>query len=55
MPDTNNVIQLSNLFNVSIDYLLKDELEEDLTGQMGSMSVSPEAANRPKARKQGAG
>ena len=26
MPDTNNVIQLSNLFNVSIDYLLKDVL-----------------------------
>ena len=53
MPDTTNVIQLSNLFSVSIDYLLKDELEEDLAGQMGSMSVSPEAANWPKARKQG--
>lgn len=52
MPDTNNVIQLSNLFSVSIDYLLKDELDEDL-GQINSMSVPPEAAKRPKARKQG--
>lgn len=52
MPDTNNVIQLSNLFSVSIDYLLKDELDEDPAGQMGSMSVPLEAANRPKGRKQ---
>lgn len=26
-PDTENIIQLSKLFHVSIDYLLKDELE----------------------------
>lgn len=28
IPDINKLIQLSKLFNVSIDYLLKDELEE---------------------------
>ena len=29
MPDTENVVQLSKLFGVSTDYLLKDELEAD--------------------------
>lgn len=29
MPDTNNVIQLSKLFGVSIDYLLNDEFQSD--------------------------
>ena len=28
IPDINRLIQLSKLFNVSIDYLLKDEMEE---------------------------
>ena len=28
IPDINKLIQLSKIFNVSIDYLLKDELEE---------------------------
>ena len=28
IPDINKLIQLSKLFNVSIDYLLKDEMEE---------------------------
>lgn len=27
LPDTENIIQLSKLFNVSIDYLLNDEIE----------------------------
>ena len=27
LPDTENIIQLSKLFHVSIDYLLKDEIE----------------------------
>lgn len=29
LPDTDNVIQLSKLFGVSTDYLLKDEIEND--------------------------
>lgn len=29
MPDTDNVIQLSKIFGVSIDYLLKDEIKSD--------------------------
>ena len=29
VPDTENVLQLARLFDVSIDYLLKDELETD--------------------------
>lgn len=29
MPDTENVIQLSKIFEVSIDYLLKDEFKSD--------------------------
>ncbi|SHJ28937.1 Helix-turn-helix domain-containing protein [Clostridium amylolyticum] len=29
MPDTDNVIQLSNFFEVSIDYLLKDDIKSD--------------------------
>lgn len=29
MPDTENVIRLSKLFNVSIDYLLNDEFQSD--------------------------
>lgn len=29
LPDTENVIQLSKLFRVSIDYLLKDEFQSD--------------------------
>ncbi len=28
IPDINKLIQLSKLFNVSLDYLLKDEVEE---------------------------
>ena len=28
VPDLNKMIQLSRLFNVSLDYLLKDEIEE---------------------------
>lgn len=27
LPDTENIIQLSKLFNVSIDYLLDDDIE----------------------------
>lgn len=30
MPDTDNVVQLSKVFNVSIDYLLNDEYESDM-------------------------
>ena len=29
LPDTENIIQISKLFNVSIDYLLKDEIENN--------------------------
>jgi len=29
MPDTENIVQLSRLFEVSTDFLLKDELESD--------------------------
>lgn len=30
VPDLNRIIQMANLFNVSTDYLLKDEIEEKL-------------------------
>lgn len=33
VPDTEKIVQLSRLFQVSTDYLLLDEIEEPLTGQ----------------------
>ena len=38
MPDTENVIQLSRIFGVSCDYLLRDEIEEQ-----GALNVPPPA------------
>ena len=31
VPDLNRIIQMANIFNVSTDYLLKDEIEADTT------------------------
>ena len=33
VPDTEKIVQLSRLFQVSTDYLLLDEIKEPLTGQ----------------------
>ena len=33
VPDTEKIVQLSRLFQVSTDYLLRDEIKEPLTGQ----------------------
>ncbi len=33
VPDTEKIVQLSRLFQVSTDYLLLDEIEEPLTGE----------------------
>ena len=65
MPDMNRILRMSELFGVSTDYLLKDELESDSVGvtlpaapatesEMGCRSVSMEEAsafleNRDKA------
>ena len=51
MPDMNRILRMSELFGVSTDYLLKDELESDSVGvtlpaapatesEMGCRSVS---------------
>lgn len=57
MPDTKNVVQLSSVFGVSTDYLLKDEQKsEDASRHTaeGSSSVSAEAEyRRPLMRKIG--
>ena len=55
MPDMNRILRLSELFGVSTDYLLKDELESDSVGLavpapedpdgMGVRTVSMEEAN----------
>ena len=55
MPDMNRILRLSELFSVSTDYLLKDELESDSVGlpaaqtpdgdEMGCRTVSMEEAN----------
>lgn len=39
VPDTENVIQISKLFQVSTDYLLKDEYESDI---ISSLADTPE-------------
>ena len=46
VPDLNRVLQLSELFGVTTDYLLKDELSEELTDR----SVLPEDAGKPMRR-----
>ena len=45
LPDTENIIQLSNLFNVSIDYLLKDEIEDTDDGEINKSNMT-ESSNR---------
>ncbi|MBR5015014.1 MAG: helix-turn-helix transcriptional regulator, partial [Bacteroidales bacterium] len=40
VPDLGKVLQLSQLFGVTTDYLLKDEIEiEEFTGDDGEVSV----------------
>lgn len=45
LPDTENIIQLSKLFNVSIDYLLKDEIENTDDGAI-KMDIITESSKR---------
>lgn len=40
-PETNKLIQMSELFNCSLDYLLKDKMEEDSTAQTAQKSENP--------------
>ena len=35
VPDLQRILQMSELFGVSTDYLLKDELEENITDNKG--------------------
>jgi len=42
LPDVPNLIQLSNLFGVTTDYLVKEEMEED-TKQDAKMTGNPSA------------
>ena len=46
MPDTENVIQLSRIFGVSCDYLLRDEVDEQGAARPGDRH-SPSANDRP--------
>jgi len=48
MPDTENIVQLSRLFEVSTDFLLKDELESDTEPQKNMLAQegsAPQAKN----------
>ena len=47
VPDLNRIIQMAKLFNVSTDYLLKDEIEADTTSAPGEV-IDPEYANMKK-------
>jgi len=52
VPDTENIVQLSKIFNVSTDYLLNDEYESDL--DIPAVKVNTENLKteyRSKARK----
>jgi transcriptional regulator with XRE-family HTH domain len=40
LPDTENIIMLSKLFNVSIDYLLKDEIENTDDGRIKTDNIT---------------
>jgi len=54
MPDTDNIVQLSKLFDVSTDYLLIDEIEmsnaQEITipNDSESKTISPVKKNRTK-------
>lgn len=48
IPDIDRILALSRLFNVSTDYLLKDELEQD--GSHTSDQDGADEDNRPQAR-----
>ena len=47
VPDLNRIIQMANIFNVSTDYLLKDEIEADTTS-VPAESIDPEYVNVKK-------
>ena len=51
VPDTEKIVQLSRLFQVSTDYLLLDEIEEPLTGQNpASIQTGPAKEKRKYLR-----
>ncbi|MCH5345243.1 MAG: helix-turn-helix domain-containing protein [Acetatifactor sp.] len=46
IPDLDKIIKLSNLFGVSTDYLLKEEIEELAAGEGMALTEAEEAAGR---------
>ena len=53
MPDTENVIQLSRLFGVSCDYLLRDEVDEQGAALPAQGEPQPAAPGRAHLDEQG--
>ena len=51
VPDTEKIVQLSRLFQVSTDYLLLDEIKEPLTGQnLAGIQTGPAKEKRKHLR-----
>ena len=51
VPDTEKIVQLSRLFQVSTDYLLLDEIKEPLTGQnLAGIQTGPAKEKRKYLR-----
>jgi transcriptional regulator with XRE-family HTH domain len=54
MPDTENIVQLSKLFGVSTDYLLKDEVdkndEDEESGEKNEQTTPPSEDGTPPRR-----
>lgn len=48
VPDLQKIIAMANIFGVSIDYLLKDEIEPDTVQQIVTIAGTPEGNNARK-------
>ena len=49
MPDSPNLLQISKIFSVSADYLLRDEIEEGFAGPSGRYSARHHSQSSQKS------
>ena len=50
VPDLQKIIMMAEIFGVSTDYLLKDEIEEQVTLQKETVALKEESVSEPPAK-----